>query len=184
MVNQKATPIGRALLGTIVATTLSNDELARVADRLKDAGIQLEESQAITFLSRYPDSPFCGLIERGLAGDAKDLLQWNVFASLVSIFRDLRGGKLFGQRNDYAHIWGQRQLGDSALVKDYAAKGSESPLDYWRTLDGPWRDVFMAFWMEVRDKFGNTEDADKHNYWGKPRESNLFNKVSLDDSRR
>lgn len=31
IVNQKATPIGKALLGTIVATTLSNEELSRVS---------------------------------------------------------------------------------------------------------------------------------------------------------
>jgi len=101
VVNQKAMPIGRALLGTIVSTTLSNDEMGKVAIRLKDAGIQVEESQAITYLARHPESPFHNRVERGMAGDARNVLQWNVFASLVSIFRHLKGGKLFGQRNDY-----------------------------------------------------------------------------------
>ena len=40
VVNQKATPIGRALLGTIVSTTLSNDEMGNVAARLKNAGLR------------------------------------------------------------------------------------------------------------------------------------------------
>lgn len=179
VVNQKATPIGRALLGTIVSTSLSNEEMDKVASRLKSAGIQLEESQAITYLARHPDSPFSGLIERGLTGDAKDLLQWNVFSSLIAIFRDLRGGKLFGQRNDYADIWRQRHLAKSAIVSKYEEYNCDNPYEYWRKLDGPWRDVFIKFWTKIRDTCGNTSDPDKHNYWGKPRESNLFNKISL-----
>ena len=55
----------------------------------------------------------------------------------------------------------------------------EDHAEYWSKLDGPWRDVFIAFWTDVRDVFGNTEDPEKHNYWGRPRDSNLFNKISL-----
>lgn len=179
VVNQKATPIGRALLGTIVSTTLSNNEMDSVATRLKNAGIQLEESQAITYLARHPDSPFSGLVERGLAGDAKDLLQWNVFSSMIGIFRNLKGGKLFGQRNDYAEIWKHRFLPSSGIVADYEAHDFNSPDEYWSSLDGPWRDVFIKFWTKIRDTFGDTQDPDKHNFWGRTRESNLFNKISL-----
>ena len=179
VVNQKATPIGRALLGTIVSTTLSNDEMENVATRLKNAGIEVEASKAITYLARHPSSPFCKLVERGFTGDSSVLLQWNVFASLIRIFRDLRGGKLFGERNDYADIWQQRFLPDSSIIADYEKYGYAHPIEYWSRLDGPWREVFIAFWAKIRETFGNTEDPDKHNYWGKPRESNLFNKISL-----
>ena len=154
VVNQKATPIGRALLGTIVSTTLSNAEIDKVATRLKDAGIRVEESQAITYLARHPDSPFRGLVERGLASDTQDVLQWNVFASLISIFRTLKGGKLFGETNDYADIWRKRFLLHSNIVDDYEAKEFDDRLKYWRELDGPWRDVFIAFWTEVRRILG------------------------------
>jgi hypothetical protein len=179
VVNQKATPIGRALLGTIVSTTLSNDEMGRVAGRLKDAGIRLEESQAVTYLARHQDSPFCGLIERGLSGRSNDLLQWNVFASLIGIFRNLKGGRLYGQRNDYANLWASRYLGESGIVQDFRDKGFDSPDEYWSSLEGPWRQFFIAFWGTVRDKLGNTSVPDKPNYWGATRESNLFNKISL-----
>lgn len=179
VVNQRATPIGRALLGTIVSTSLSNEEMEEVAVRLKNAGIQLEESQAITFLARNPESPFYGLVERGMTGDAKDLLQWNVFSSLIAIFRDLRGGKLFGQKNDYATIWRDKFLAKSPLVENYADEGCSSAFEYWSRVDGPWRGVFIEFWRQIRDRFGNIEDRDKHNFWGRPRESNLFNKISL-----
>jgi hypothetical protein len=180
VVNQKATPVGKALLGTIVSTTLSNEEMESVAGRLRNAGIEVEQSQAITFLARHPESPFCDLIERGLAGDENGrLLKWNVFSSLISIFRDLSGGKLWGERNDYAQKWEQRCLHKSAIVGGFSEAGFDQPKNYWRSLDGPWRDVFIRFFVEIRDRFGDTEDADRHNYWGDPRGSNLFNKISL-----
>ncbi len=179
VVNQKATPIGRALLGTIVSTTLSNDELGRVATRLKDAAIELEESQAITYLARHQSSPFFGLVERGLASDQKDLLQWNVFASIISVFKDLTGGRLFHQKNDYADAWRKRFLDESAIVAPYEASGCQSRFEYWSKLDGPWRDVFIAFFTKIRDEFGDVTNPDRWNYWGRTRESNLFNKISL-----
>lgn len=179
VVNQKATPIGRALLGTIVSTTLSNEEMEKVASRLKNAGIELEESQVVTYLARYPMSPFYGLIERGLAGDAKDLLQWNVFASIVGIFRELRGGKLYGGKNDYAQVWKKNHLESSVIVSGWEESDCEDPFQYWRKFDGPWRAVFIVFFTKIRDVFGNTSVKDAHNYWGNPRDSNLFNKISL-----
>ena len=179
IVNQKATPIGKSLLGTIVSTSLANEELGKVAGRLRNAGIRLEESQAITLLARLPESPFRNLVERGLAGDAKDLLQWSVFGSLIGIFRDLSGGVLFGQKNDYADRWRKKYLESSSVISNYGARGFDTPYDYWRSLDGPWRDVFIRFWSKVRDKFGDTTDRERFNYWGNPRYSNLFNKISL-----
>ena len=147
VVNQKAMPIGRALLGTIVSTTLSKDELGKVAIRLKEAGIQVEESEAITYLARHPKSPFYNRVERGMAGNAKNVLQWNVFASLVGIFRHLRGGKLYGQRNDYADLWQERFLPISEIAAGYENHGCEdhhccptfsAPQHHLRTR-GTWR---------------------------------------------
>jgi hypothetical protein len=181
VVNQKAIPVGRALLGTIVSTTLSNDEMAKVATRLKNAGIRLEESQAITYLARHPDSPFLNRVERGLAGSGaeQDLLQWNVFASLVSIFRYLREGKLFGEKNDYAHVWRTRFLNESPIVADFGNKGCADAFECWSRADGPWREIFIKFFSEVRSFFGETTVPELKNYWGRPRDSNLFNKISL-----
>lgn len=179
VVNQKATPIGRALLGTIISTTLSNDEMQKVASRLTDAGIALEESQVITYLTRLPSSPFYNLVERGLAGGASNLLQWGVFSSIVSIFKNLSGGKLYGNKNDYAEIWKSRFLHESNIIEKYETEGFLSPFEYWRKSDGPWRDVFISFFTKIRDKFGDQSTKDANNYWGNPRQSNLFNKVSL-----
>ena len=70
-------------------------------------------------------------------------------------------------------------LPNSKIVADYENYGCDHPIEYWSKLDGPWRPVFIAFWTKIRDAFGNTDDPDKHNFWGRPRDSNLFNKVSL-----
>lgn len=179
VVNQKATPIGKALLGTIVSTSLSNDELARVSDRLEKSGIQLEESRAVAYFTRKPGSPFYRLVERGLTSENINLLQWNVLLSLVRIFQDLKGGRLFGEKNDYADKWRRTYLPRSEVVADWEAKGFKTAFEYWSQFEGPWRDVFAAFWSAVRDKLADPHDDSANNYWGSPRTSNIFNKVSL-----
>lgn len=179
VVNQKATPVGRALLGTIISTTLSTAELERVASRLKNAGIPLEESRAVSFMAVRDESPFVGRVDRGLTGGQQDGLQWNVLASLITIFRDLRGGRLFGEPRDWAAAWRSKYLNDSPIVGDYAAGGFANQFDYWQDFDGPWRRVFLIFWDAIRDKFANVLEEETHNYWGRPRTSNLYNKISL-----
>ena len=179
VVNQKATPVGRALLGTIISTTLSTQELERVASRLKNAGIPLDESRAVSFMAMQEESPFFGRVDRGLSGVQQDGLQWNVLASLITIFRDLRGGRLFGQQRDFAKTWQQRFLDDSPIVEEYKTKGFSTQFEYWREFDGPWRRVFVVFWNKIRTKFANDSEEETHNYWGRPRKSNLYNKISL-----
>jgi hypothetical protein len=179
VVNQKAIPIGKALLGTIVSTSLSNDELERVSQRLEDAGIKLEESRVVAYLTRYPGSPFCGLVERGLAADVKELLPWSVLRSLVDIFQRLEGGRLFHSRIDYAAKWRRDFLRESGVVTGWETRGFDTAYECWRDTDGPWRGVFIAFWKAVRTRLGDDSDAEAKNYWGSARKSQLFNKISL-----
>lgn len=175
VVNQKATPMGKALLGTIVSTSLSREELEPVADRLRKAGIHLEDSQAVAYLTRAIDSPFRGVVQTGVVGDEGSHLQWSVLKGLTSIFRELRGGKLFGQANDYADVWRRRWLAESGFVAD--ASSSEQMYTIWSAPDGPWRQIFVRFFTLVRQRFAD-DDPGAHNAWGNTA-SNLFNKVSL-----
>ncbi|MCF7994698.1 MAG: hypothetical protein K9L32_04715 [Chromatiaceae bacterium] len=179
VVNQKATPISPALLRTIISTTLSDAELERVAKRLRKSGIQLDESQVIKYLAKFPQSPFCSKIEIGSADDTEKLLQWSVIASLVSLFRELKGGKLWNYGNDYADAWKRRYLEGAGIVQDWASEGASTAFEFWSQPDGPWRDVFIRFYTCIREEFGNTSSPDAANYWGNPRSSNLFNKISL-----
>ena len=180
VVNQKATPVGKALLGTIVSTSLSDAELEEVSQRLIDAGIPLEESRAAAFLARSPESPFHNLVERGMSTEGNELLAWTVLVSLVTIFRELKGAKLFHERtNDNAEIWKKKYLADSGIVAGWAEKGFDSPYTYWKSFDGPWRKVFTTFWTAVRDKLAKKSNSQAWHYWGAPRRSNIFNKPSL-----
>ena len=179
VVNQKATPIGKALLGTIVSTSLSTNELTKVADRLIRARIPLEESRAASFLAKHPSSPFVNLVERGVGRDANNLLPWVVFTALVNVFKQLKGATPYHEKTDYAHSWRVNFLDSSPIIEEYEAKGFKSPYEYWSSFDGPWRDVFISFWTIIRDRFAHTTEKQKRNYWGNPRTSNLFNKISL-----
>lgn len=179
VVNQKATPIGKPLLGTIVSTTLSQAELNSVQERLKDSGIPISESRAISSVARDPKSPFYQKVNRGMNSDAKDLLDWNVLGQLISIFKNLNGGKLYGESNDYAALWRRKYLTNSQIVQNFSTQGCTSAFDYWASDSGPWKDVFLTFWTEVRNYFGEIDDSFASNYWGSPRNSNLFNMVSL-----
>lgn len=177
VVNQKATPVKPALLATIISTSLSEAELAPIGDRLEDAGIPLKSSRAISFLVKNPKSPFMNLVTRGLSSEGVDLLPWTVLGQLVTIFRDLKGARFYHEsKMDYADIWRRRFLEQSPVAAPGADKTS---YDTWREPDGPWRDVFIEFWTAVRDILGSTSNPDAHNFWGRPRSSNLFNKPSL-----
>lgn len=178
VVNQKATPIGKALLGTIVSTSLGQHELEKVSTRLKRAGIPLEESRAISLVVRSRNSPFYGRVQRGIDANNNELLEWNILGQLISIFKNLEGGRLYGENNDYADLWKKRFLERSELVTPFEQKNFESAFSYWSSTDGPWLQVFVNFWSAVRSKLAS-DDPHEANYWGNPRISNLFNKVSL-----
>jgi hypothetical protein len=178
VVNQKATPIGKALLGTIVSTTLGQNELDKVSGRLKRAGIPLEESRALSLVVRSKGSPFFGKVQRGIDSNNGELLEWNVLGQLISIFKNLEGGRLYGENNDYAELWRRKFLDSCEIINDYAAKGFSSPKEYWSSTDGPWLTVFTKFWQVVRTRL-SSEDPEEPNFWGAPRKSNLFNKIIL-----
>jgi len=176
VINQKATPIGKSLLGTIISTTLTANEMEAVNERLLASGIALDDARAITWAARNSSSPFCGLVERGTQSEKKDLLQWNVMGSLINIFRELKGGKLFHAKNDFAKRWKEKFLVDSDLVESNSISDAFSE---WSALEGPWQKVFIAFWNKVKKELSQDENESRHNFWGNTRKSNIFNKISL-----
>lgn len=179
LVNQKATPVPKALLGTIISTSLAADELATIAERLEDAKIPLEGSRIVSILSRSTDSPFVGLVAKGLDGDGVDKLQWSVLGSLAEIFRYLQGGRFYHDPADHAKTWRAHHLNDSPIVAEWQTRDYATAYSYWQDLNGPWIEVFKAFWRRTRDTLANLENPASPNYWGNPRDSNIFNKPSL-----
>lgn len=185
VVNQKATPVAKALLGTIISTTLSETELNRVTDRLEAAKIPLDDSRAVTYMATTPASPFYRLVNRGIKNgnggveNTTNLLDWSVLLQLINMFRKLQGGRLEGaiERTDWPKIWADNYLKGSGIVK--GASSSKEAMETWSAIDGPWREVFIKFFTLIRDKFGVTDDPIALNAWSSPRESQLFNKPSL-----
>lgn len=178
LVNQKATPVPRALLGTIISTSLAASELEDIADRLEDAKIELQGSRIISILSRAEDSPFSGLVAKGLENEGVKL-QWSVLGSLTDVFRYLEGGRYYHDSLDHARTWRNHNLEASGIIRDWKARDYESGYDFWKDINGPWLQVFKVFWTRTRDVLANTTDSAAPNYWGNPRDSNIFNKPSL-----
>jgi len=175
VVNQKATPMSNALLGTIVSTSLTNEELDGIALRLAAAGIKLDSSRAVAYLTRSPDSPFSGLVSTGVGGDRPRALPWSVMLRLANMVRDLEGGKSFHPPYvDYVKAWSKQHFAKTGLVPE----DIEDRLEHWRRNDGPWRRLFIALHTKIRDYFGDANDMNAENAWGST-ESNLFNMVSL-----
>ena len=180
VVNQKATPMSSALLGTIVSTSLSTEELEPIRVRLQSAGIEVEGSQAIAYMTRSPQSPFYNLVATGVTGDRPYALPWSVLGKLVTIVRDLRGA------NQYHTMVGvdfAKQYRDSAAFKESGIFSSDiedenARMQVWSAIDGPWRSLFISFFSRVKDKFADETDMQAHNAWGTTR-SNVFNMISL-----
>lgn len=178
VVNQKATPVPKALLGTIISTSLAAGELESVAERLEDAKIPLEGSRIVSILSRVFDSPFAGLVAKGMEDEGAGKLQWSVLGSLADIFRYLENGRFYHESSDHAKTWRNHMLDKSKIVAEWHAKGYESAYAYWQDLNGPWMTVFKIFWTRTKEVLA-TEDNKAKNFWGDPRDSNIFNKPSL-----
>lgn len=183
VVNQKATPVGKALLGTIVATSLTRVELDAVTERLEQVHIDVSDSQAVAWFTRSPDSAFFGLVQQGMENESSGKLRWTVLRDLLAVFRHLRGGRLYHTpRNDYADKWRRQQLLHSALVADVteseqAAEQLDAAMAHWEALEGPWRDVANSFFLAVRDLLADVSNPAASNGWGSL--SNIYNKISL-----
>lgn len=184
VVNQKATPVGKALLGTIVASSLTEGELDQVASRLEQVGIKVTDSQAVSWFTRSKSSPFYGLVQQGMTGEGSDKLPWSVLRDLISVFRNLQGGRLFHESPpvDYADIWKRQQLLESALIKAEIDPEEEDALEkaytYWQALDGPWVGICSAFFWAIRSRLSDSVNPTADNGWGSTK-SNIYNKVTL-----
>ncbi|MBY4111466.1 hypothetical protein HQO82_20995 [Rhodococcus fascians] len=177
VVNQKATPVGKALLGTIVATSLTSTELNAVTKRLEQVGIDVSDSQAVAWFTRNPNSPFYHLVQQGIGNEQGGKLPWNVLRELLTKFRTLSGARLFHDRIDYSDEWAKNELLKSRMIPaELTTIGDRK--SYWSELDGPWRAVAAEFFSAVRDSLGNQTSDDSENYWGLTK-SNLYNKQSL-----
>jgi hypothetical protein len=86
VINQKAKPIKPAFLSSIIATSLSADEIESVYDRLRSSDIDIEGAEIMNRINTDPVSPFKGMIDFQVKGDP-GFLQFPGMSRLAKDFK-------------------------------------------------------------------------------------------------
>ena len=123
VINQKAKPIKPAFLSSIIATSLSADEIASVYNRLRSSKIDVDRAEVMDRINANSNSPFNGMIDFEVEGST-GFLQFPGMARLARDFQNL-------------------PRSHSILLPDGT----------WNSVDGDWIDHFFAFWTGIRTYF-------------------------------
>lgn len=128
VINQKAKPIKPAFLSSIIATSLSADEIASVYGRLKASKIDVERAEVMDRINTDPASPFNNMIDFEVEG-SPGFLQFPGIARLAREFQNI-------------------PRSHSILL----------PGGSWAGIDGDWMSHFFAFWTGIRSYFEGADD--------------------------
>jgi len=123
VINQKAKPIKPAFLSSIIATSLSAEEITAVYGRLKASKIDVERAEVMERVNTDPASPFNGMIDFEVEG-APGFLQFPGMARLARDFQNI-------------------PRSHSILL----------PNGDWNAVEGDWQAHFFALWTGVRNYF-------------------------------
>jgi hypothetical protein len=88
VINQKAKPIKPAFLSSIIATSLSAEEIASVYDRLRTSRIDVERAEVMERINTDPSSPFKNMIDFEVEG-SPGFLQFPGMARLAREFQNI-----------------------------------------------------------------------------------------------
>lgn len=136
VINKQARAINSELLASIVNSSLTNREIASLEDQLEAAGISTYETRVLRVLNDDPDSPFRGLVSRGLEEQQKKI----TFKAAIAL----------------AARWSKRMTDRDSWYKTLfrpVIPGENNPekLATWQT--SLWRSYMFAFWNAIRNKF-------------------------------
>jgi hypothetical protein len=123
VINQKAKPIKPAFLSTIVATSLNDEEMASVYDRLRTSRVNVALAETMNLVNTADASPFRGMIDFEVEA-SPGFLQFPGMSRLVRDFQ--------------------------ALPRTHAVL---LPGGDWEGVQGEWIDHFFAFWRGVKSYF-------------------------------
>jgi hypothetical protein len=123
VINQKAKPIKPAFLSSIIATSLSQEEVESVYGRLRTSNIDVRRAETMDRLNTDGSSPFRDLIDFEVAG-SPGFLQ---FPGMSRLARDF-----FNIPRSHAVLL---------------------PQGSWEGLASDWLEFFFALWWGVRDYF-------------------------------
>jgi hypothetical protein len=127
VINQKAKPIKPAFLSSIVATSLSTDEIASVYTRLRTSKVDVERADVMNRINSDPTSPFYDMIDFEVEG-SPGFLHFPGMARLVREFQNI-------------------PRSHSTLLLNGA----------WSEVAGEWIEHFFAFWRGVRHYFESAD---------------------------
>lgn len=186
VVNQKVKPISKALLSSIISTSLSSEEIDNIQNRLQKAGIQIDDYKVMGRLTEDPSSPFKGFVKKGFTADRSEdklKLEWTVLNGLASDFRELKNLKPYHKRVpgqlDPALEWKERYLLGSGMLDEYGSANCLDNFEAWRNpTQGLWINAFCEFWRRARERL--SDDSNDLTRWGEqPKISNIFNGATM-----
>jgi hypothetical protein len=139
VINQKAKPIKPAFLSSIIATSLSADEIKSVYARLETSNIDVERSQEMNRVDTDPSSPFQGMIDFEVE-NALGFLQFPGMNKLVRSFKNiptthaslLKGGSWGGVKEAWIEhffaLWrGVRSYFETADPRLWSRPSNDNP---------------------------------------------------------
>jgi hypothetical protein len=86
VLNNKAKPLNKTELRSIIATSLGKEEIKNLYDRFKQVGVTAEETAWTYKMNTDPESPFGGLVNFGIGGVSSSPIPENVAYQVVSKF--------------------------------------------------------------------------------------------------
>jgi DGQHR domain-containing protein len=154
VLNNKARPLTKTELRTIVSTSLSKSEIEGLYQRFKQVGVATATTEWTHRLNTDAQSPFLGMINMGLSG-SKGFIQENVAYQVVSKFMNLP--RKYRLLIDNVKSW--ERLDQDKLDSD----------KYTRRLN-----LFYGLWQAVRERYPSAWNEAVKN-----REGQILQKVSL-----
>ena len=123
VINQKAKPIKPAFLSSIIATSLSTDEISSIYQRLRASRIDVTRAEEMERLNTDPASPFQSMIDFEVE-NAPGFLQFPGMNRLLQAYKKIP-----------------------------ATHPNLLPEGRWEAVSGEWFDHFCAFWLGIREYF-------------------------------
>lgn len=182
VVNQKATSIPEKELGSMLSTTLDTKEISKIQERLVNSDIPIEDYQAITFFASNEKSPFYLVVDvvnlKGKGPEGKKY-QYKAFKNLINNIRNLEKVTSYDTGISYLEQFASHPnlFKDSKVLDSFNDKGFENRYDYWRSVDGPWKEFFLRFYSFIKNNISN--DSSPEVAWSNINRSNIFNEVFI-----
>src|SRR5262249_54774435 len=135
VINKQARTINSELLASIVNSSLTNSEIFQLEGKLEAAGITTYETKVLRILNDDPDSPFAGLISRGLEEESKKI----TFKAGISL----------------ASRWKRRMNNRDEIFKTLfrphlPGTTNADKLQEW---ESRWKDYMFAFWNGIKNLY-------------------------------